>query len=79
MAFVGRTYWLPLYFQAALGANSRLSGVYLLPYVVASSFFSVGSGIFIKKSGNYCWPIITRLLVMAFGFGLMTYLGDRAR
>ncbi|KAI5210767.1 hypothetical protein E4T38_01863 [Aureobasidium subglaciale] len=61
MVFLRGTYWLPLYFQAVLGANSLLSGVYLLLYVVASSFLSVGSGIFIKKSGNYCWPIIIGL------------------
>lgn len=78
MAFLGGTYWLPLYFQTVLGANSLLSGVYLLPYVVASSFLSVGSGIFIKRTGNYCWPIIAGLPVMALGFGLMTYLGNRA-
>ncbi|KEQ92614.1 hypothetical protein AUEXF2481DRAFT_31870 [Aureobasidium subglaciale EXF-2481] len=40
MVFLRGTYWLPLYFQAVLGANSLLSGVYLLLYVVASSFLS---------------------------------------
>ncbi|TVY58522.1 MFS-type transporter [Lachnellula cervina] len=78
MAFLSGTYWLPLYFQAVLGANSLLSGVYLLPYVIASSFLSVGSGIFIKKTGNFRWPIVVGLPVMALGFGLMTYLGDEA-
>lgn len=78
MAFLGGTYWLPLYFQSVLGANSLLSGVYLLPYVISSSFISIGSGIFIKKTGNYRWPILLGLLVMTLGLGLMTYLGDEA-
>ncbi|CZT52202.1 related to DHA14-like major facilitator efflux transporter [Rhynchosporium secalis] len=76
MAFLGGTYWLPLYFQAVLGASSLLSGVYLLPYVISSSFLSVGSGMFIKKTGNFRWPIVVGLFVMTLGFGLLTYLDD---
>ncbi|CZT07634.1 hypothetical protein WAI453_005124 [Rhynchosporium graminicola] len=76
MAFLGGTYWLPLYFQAVLGASSLLSGVYLLPYVISSSFLSVGSGMFIKKTGNFRWPIVVGLFVMTLGLGLLTYLDD---
>ncbi|EFX06414.1 major facilitator superfamily transporter [Grosmannia clavigera kw1407] len=77
MGFLGGSYWLPLYFQAVLGANSLLSGVYLLPYVVSSSFASIGCGFFIKKTGNFRWPISVGLFVMTIGFGLLTYLGDK--
>ncbi|CZT02703.1 related to DHA14-like major facilitator efflux transporter [Rhynchosporium agropyri] len=76
MAFLGGTYWLPLYFQAVLGASSLLSGVYLLPYVISSSFLSVGSGMFIKKTGNFRWPIVVGLFVMTLGLGLLNYLDD---
>jgi EmrB/QacA subfamily drug resistance transporter len=77
MSFLGGSYWLPLYFQAVLGANPLLSGVYLLPYIVASSCLSVGSGIFIKKTGNFRWPIVVGLFVMTVGLGLLTYLDDK--
>lgn len=76
MSFLGGSYWLPLYFQAVLGVNPLLSGVYLLPYTIASSFLSVGSGIFIKKTGNFRWPVVVGLFVMTIGLGLLTYLDD---
>jgi EmrB/QacA subfamily drug resistance transporter len=76
MAFLGGTYWLPLYFQSVLGADSLMSGVYLLPYVISSSIVSIGAGIVIKKTGNFRLPIIIGLFVMTIGLGLMTYLGD---
>ncbi|KAM3064750.1 hypothetical protein ACMFMG_012064 [Clarireedia jacksonii] len=78
MAFLGGSYWLPLYFQAVLGVNPLLSGVYLLPYAISSSFLSVGSGMFIKKTGNFRWPIVGGLFVMTIGLGLLTYLDDEA-
>jgi MFS family permease len=76
MAFLGGSYWLPLYFQAVLGVNPLLSGVYLLPYAMSSSFLSVGVGMFIKKTGNFRWPIVLGLFVMTIGLGLLTYLDD---
>ncbi|PQE17482.1 multidrug resistance fnx1 protein [Rutstroemia sp. NJR-2017a WRK4] len=76
MAFLGGSYWLPLYFQAVLGVNPLLSGVYLLPYAMSSSLLSVGVGMFIKKTGNFRWPIVLGLFVMTIGLGLLTYLDD---
>lgn len=76
MAFLGGTYWLPLYFQSVLGANSLMSGVYLLPYVISSSITSIGVGILIKRTGNFRLPIVIGLLVMTLGMGLLIYLDD---
>ncbi|KAL7908620.1 MFS general substrate transporter [Trichoderma velutinum] len=78
MTFMSGSYWLPLYFQAVLGATSLLSGVYILPYVLALSFTSALTGVFIKKTGNYKIPIVSGLLVMTLGFGLFIDLGARA-
>ncbi|KAH0530396.1 hypothetical protein TsFJ059_005017 [Trichoderma semiorbis] len=78
MTFMSGSYWLPLYFQAVLGATSLLSGVYILPYVLALSFTSALTGVFIKKTGNYKIPIISGLFVMTIGFGLFIDLGARA-
>jgi hypothetical protein len=74
--FIGGSYWLPLYFQAVMGASSLLSGVYLLPYVLSLSFMSAGVGIVIKRTGNYKIPIMVGLTIMTLGFGLLVDLGD---
>jgi EmrB/QacA subfamily drug resistance transporter len=68
--FIAGTYYLPLYFQAVLGATPLLSGVYLLPFVLALSFMSGLTGVFIKKTGKYLPPIWFGLFVMTVGYGL---------
>ncbi|KAM0259971.1 hypothetical protein ACHAQJ_003064 [Trichoderma viride] len=78
ITFISGSYWLPLYYQAILGASSLLSGVYILPYALALSVTSAGTGIFIKKTGNYKIPIMVGLSVMTLGFGLLIDLGAQA-
>lgn len=76
MSFMGSNYYLPLYFQSVVGADSLMSGVYLLPYVVSMSLVSAVSGVVIKRTGNFRWPILGGLFIMTLGLGLFTYLGD---
>ncbi|KAH7379363.1 major facilitator superfamily-domain-containing protein [Phaeosphaeria sp. MPI-PUGE-AT-0046c] len=68
--FIAGNYFIPLYFQAVLGATPILSGVYLLPQAVALSFMSMFTGIFIKKTGKYLPPIWFGMTLMTIGFGL---------
>jgi hypothetical protein len=68
--FIAGNYFLPLYFQAVLGATPILSGVYLLPQAVALSFMSIFTGIFIKKTGKYLPLIWFGMVMMTLGFGL---------
>ena len=68
--FISGSYFLPLYFQAVLGASPLLSGVYLFPFVISLSLMSAGVGIFIRKTGIYLYPIWFGMIVMTFGFGL---------
>ena len=68
--FIAGSYYLPLYFQAVLGASPLLSGVYLLPFALSLSFTSGATGVFIKKTGKYLPPILFGLLLMTIGFGL---------
>ncbi len=70
MVFISGAYFFPLYFQAVLGANPILSGVYLFPFVISLSFTSAFVGIFIKKTGQYLPPIWLGLFFMTVGFGL---------
>jgi len=68
--FISGAYFYPLYFQAVLGANPILSGVYLFPFVLSLSFVSIMGGVFIKKTGQYLPPIYLGVLFMTIGFGL---------
>jgi hypothetical protein len=68
--FIAGTYYLPLYFQTVLLATPILSGVYVLPLVLALSVVSAGTGIVMKKTGRYRECIIAGMFMMTLGFGL---------
>lgn len=70
MVFIAGSYYLPLYFQAVLGADPLLSGVYLLPFVLTLSFTSALVGVYIRKTGRYLEPIWAGMVIMTLGFGL---------
>lgn len=78
IVFVSGSYYLPLYFQAVLGATPLLSGVYVLPYSIGLSITSAAVGIAIKKTGKYLPFIIAGFVLLTAGFGLFTNLGDHA-
>jgi Na+/melibiose symporter-like transporter len=68
--FIAGSYYLPLYYQAVLGASPLLSGVYLLPFALTLAFVSAATGVFIKKTGKYLPPIWFGLVFMTIGYGL---------
>ena len=74
--FISGSYYLPLYFQAVLGATPLLSGVYLFPFVISLSLVSAATGIFIRKTGQYLPPIWFGLAFMTLGFGLYINFPD---
>ncbi|KAF2681833.1 multidrug resistance protein fnx1 [Lentithecium fluviatile CBS 122367] len=76
--FISGSYFLPLYFQAVLGATPILSGVYLLPTALSLSFLSAFTGIFIKKTGQYLPCIWFGFFMMTLGFGLFIDLGPNS-
>jgi len=76
--FIAGTYYLPLYFQAVIGATPLLSGVYLLPFALSLSFMSALTGIFIKKTGKYLPPIWFGMIVLTLGVGLFIDLPEKA-
>lgn len=63
-------FFLPIYFQAVVGATPILSGVYLLPYVLSLSFTAIATGIFMRITGRFVEPIQIGLLLMTLGVGL---------
>ncbi|KAI9737690.1 MAG: hypothetical protein M1818_005694 [Claussenomyces sp. TS43310] len=72
--FISGSYFLPLYFQAVLGAKPLLSGVYLLPFALALSLTSAVTGLYTKKTGKYLPAIFFGMFFMALGFGLFISL-----
>lgn len=50
---LGVAYYLPLYFQAVLGAGPLLSGLYLLPFILANTLFAAATGVYILRTGKY--------------------------
>lgn len=76
--FISASYYLPLYFQAVLGASPLLSGVYVLPFSISLALTSTATGIYIRKTGKYKPCIIFGMTVMTLGFGLFINLGAKA-
>ncbi|WEW59953.1 hypothetical protein PRK78_005435 [Emydomyces testavorans] len=69
--FIAGAYYLPIYFQTVLSVGPILSGVYILPQVVGLAFFSVVTGIVMRKTGQYIWIIRGAVMIMTLGFGLL--------
>ncbi|QDS68149.1 hypothetical protein FKW77_010325 [Venturia effusa] len=74
--FIAGSYFLPVYFQAVLGANALLSGIYLFPFALSLSFTSITTGFIIQRTGAY-QPLITGgMLFLALGFALFIDLPE---
>ncbi|KAJ5678899.1 hypothetical protein N7462_007143 [Penicillium macrosclerotiorum] len=70
-------YYLPVYFQAIKDESPMMSGVYLLPSILAQLAFAVASGALIGKMGYYMpWTIACGIL-SSIGSGLLSTLTVR--
>jgi EmrB/QacA subfamily drug resistance transporter len=78
MVFIAGSYFLPLYFQAILGATPLLSGVYLLPTALSLSFASAGTGVIIRKTGHYRPLIWAGMFLLTVGTGLFINLAPNS-
>jgi len=72
--FISGSYYLPLYFQAVLGATPILSGTYLLPTALSLGSSSILTGVFIRKTGLFLIPIYFGMFMMTLGYGLFINL-----
>ncbi|KAJ3456803.1 hypothetical protein MRS44_016826 [Fusarium solani] len=68
------SYWLPLYFQGVITASSLMSGVYILPYLLATCIMSAASGFIIRLTGNYFYVVSAGMAIATVGFGLFVDL-----
>ncbi|KAI1778216.1 MFS general substrate transporter [Hypoxylon cercidicola] len=69
-----QSYFLPLYFQAALGHTVLESGTDFLPFAIGTLGFAVISGVLLSKFGAYRPLHATAFACSAVGFGLLTLL-----
>ncbi|KAF8489589.1 major facilitator superfamily domain-containing protein [Gautieria morchelliformis] len=81
VAFNAGTFYLALYYQAALGVGPLLSGVLMLPYALGGALASVPIAVFNDYFSRktlttvcYKYVIVTGLAVATIGFGLLTLL-----
>ncbi|KAF4637455.1 hypothetical protein G7Y89_g608 [Cudoniella acicularis] len=75
---MGVAYYLPLYFQAVLGAGPLLSGVYLLPFIFVDTGMAAATGVYIQMTGKYISAVYIGLVLMTLGTGLLINLDVEA-
>lgn len=78
MATIWELYFLPVYFQAVLQANPELSGIDLLPTILAIVPFAILSGTLMSKMGRYKPIHLAGTAIMVVGFGLLTLLHEKS-
>lgn len=64
------TYFLPLYCQSVLQASPLLSGVLLLPFAASMSVATVGTGVYLEKTGRYLDCVRVGFALLVLGSGL---------
>ncbi len=75
VAMFGALAFLPQYLQLVHGVSATMSGLLLLPLLMGLLAMSIGSGIYISRTGRYRWfPLAGTILVTA-GLALLTHLG----
>jgi len=70
----GATYFIPVFIQGVLGNNATNSGGILIPMSVSMIGMSILTGLLISRTGRYKLPVLAGLVVMAFGFYLLTLM-----
>lgn len=65
------SYYLPEYFQAVRGASATMSGVNMLPSILAQLLGAVGSGRLVGKFGYYLPFSLFSAVLMSIGYGLL--------
>jgi hypothetical protein len=64
-------YYLPVWFQAIKGVSAVRSGIMLLPMILSTVIFSLGSGFIVSKIGYYTPFFILSSAITPVGAGLL--------
>ncbi|KAA1475284.1 MFS general substrate transporter [Dentipellis sp. KUC8613] len=70
--FNSSLYYLPQFFQVALGYSPIRSGVFLLPVLVSQTLASFVSGVIVSRTGRYRTIIYVGFAVWTIGCGLLS-------
>ncbi|TFY63560.1 hypothetical protein EVG20_g6268 [Dentipellis fragilis] len=70
--FNSSLYYLPQFFQVALGYSPIRSGVFLLPVLVSQTLASFVSGVIVSRTGRYRTIIYVGFAVWTVGCGLLS-------
>jgi EmrB/QacA subfamily drug resistance transporter len=73
-AFFGAIVFLPRWFQIVQGFSPTNSGLAALPLVIGLIGSSIGSGLFVARTGRYKWLLVGAISLMAIAMLLMTQL-----
>ncbi|KAF2228775.1 MFS general substrate transporter [Viridothelium virens] len=65
-------YWLPIYFQAVKNNSPLMSGVHLLPTIIAQVIFAMSSGVLTEKLGYYLPWVLSGTALSTIGYGLLS-------
>ncbi|KAJ5712523.1 MFS general substrate transporter [Penicillium malachiteum] len=72
------SYYLAIYFQGVRGKSPMLSGVYMLPGVIAQMASGFLSGLMVTRIGYYLPPTVIGTSLCAVGAGLITVQNNLA-
>jgi EmrB/QacA subfamily drug resistance transporter len=73
-AFFGAIIFLPRWFQFVHGFTPTFSGLAALPLMVGLIGSSIGSGLYVARTGKYKWMTVAAIVVMGIATALMTQL-----
>jgi len=71
----GTAYFVPFYFQVVLGATPINSAVWSLPLAIPLALFTIGTGLYMRKTGKYLYMIIAGMVISTLGTGLLIDFG----
>ncbi|KAG8156282.1 hypothetical protein KVR01_013861 [Diaporthe batatas] len=75
LGFIALPFFIPVYFQAVLGAGPEESGVWTLALALALVFVGMGVGVFIQKTGRYLEVIWVSMPILTMSLGLFISFG----
>ncbi|KAF2212745.1 hypothetical protein CERZMDRAFT_40402 [Cercospora zeae-maydis SCOH1-5] len=73
--FIPCDFFIPLYFQVVVGLSPIFSGLTMFALVFPTTAMTGLAGWFVKRTGNYVWPMYLSTVVMTLGVGLFIDFG----
>ncbi|KAL4997556.1 putative MFS transporter [Aspergillus recurvatus] len=67
-------YYLPIYFQAVKDDSAVMSGVHILPTIIAQVVFAMTSGTMVEQRGYYLPWVLSGTVISSIAYGLLSML-----